>query len=60
MNTAEDLCRCRERDTVSEPDVADRDSRGDPRCPQCFLSSSDPAGVIDERELVIRKSTPFR
>ena len=60
MNTAEDLRRCRDCDTVFETDVADRDSRGEPRCPQCFLSYSDLAGVIDERELVVRQSTPFR
>lgn len=60
MNDTEDLRRCRECDTIFEPDVADRDSRGEPRCPQCFLSSSDSVTDIDEREMVIRQSTPFR
>lgn len=57
---SQDLRRCRECDTVFETDVADRDAHGEPRCPQCFLSSSEQAGVIDERELIIRQSTPFR
>jgi len=53
------LRRCRECNTVFEPDVADRDSNGEPRCPQCFLSSSDEVLEIDG-EMVIRQSTPFR
>lgn len=60
MNGVEELRRCRECGTVFEPDVADRDSDGEPRCPQCFLSSSDPVLETDPRELVIRQSTPFR
>lgn len=64
MNDVEGLRRCRECETVFEPDVADRDLRAhlhaEPRCPQCFLSSSDPVAAIDEREMVIRQSTPFR
>jgi hypothetical protein len=54
------LRRCRECATVFEPDVADRDSNGEPRCPQCFLSSSDEILEADAGEMVIRESTPFR
>lgn len=43
-----------------EPDVADRDPSGEPRCPQCFLSSSDEVLEVDLSEMVIRESTPFR
>lgn len=56
----EDLRRCRECWTVFETDVADRDRSGEPRCPQCFLIASDPAGALSEKELVIRTTTPFR
>lgn len=59
MNDELELRRCRECETVFEPDVADRDSNGEPRCP-CFLSSSDQVLEIDPRELVIQQSTPFR
>lgn len=54
-----ELRRCRECKTVFEPDVADRNSNGEPRCPQCFLSSSDEVPEV-EGEMVIRQSTPFR
>jgi len=54
------LRRCRECETVFESDVADRDRAGEPRCPQCFLSSSDEVFELDPREWVIRQSTPFR
>jgi len=60
MNDPQNLRRCRECKTVFEPDVADRDRSGQQRCPQCFLSSSDEVVEVDERELVIRQSTPFR
>jgi predicted nucleic acid-binding Zn-ribbon protein len=60
MNDAEELRRCRECGTVFEPDVADRALSGEPRCPQCFLSSSDEVLEVDQRELVIRQSSPFR
>lgn len=60
MNETEALRRCRECGTVFEPEVADRGPRGEPRCPQCLLLSSDEVTEIDERELVIRESTPFR
>jgi len=60
MKQCEDLRRCRECATVFEPDVADRGPGGEPRCPQCFLLSSDEVFEIDERDLVIRQSTPFR
>lgn len=56
----EDLRRCRECGIIFEPDVADRDRSGQPRCPQCFLAGADAAGTIDERETVIRTTTPFR
>jgi hypothetical protein len=45
---------------VFEPDVADRDPSGEPRCPQCFLSSSDEVLEVDLSEMVIREWTPFR
>ena len=54
------LRRCRECGTIFEPDVADRGPDGTPRCPQCLLLSSDEVFDVDERELVIRESTPFR
>jgi hypothetical protein len=60
MNDVQELRRCRECETVFEPDVADRGADGAPRCPQCFLSSSDPVFETDPPELVIRQSTPFR
>ena len=60
MIEQETLRRCRECRTVFEPGVADRGPEGEARCPQCFLLWSDEAGEIDERELVIRESTPFR
>lgn len=60
MSDVQKLRRCRECETVFEPDVADRSPGGAPRCPQCFLSSSDDVLAIDPRELVIRQSTPFR
>jgi hypothetical protein len=56
----QELRRCRECGTVFEPDVADRDPNGQPRCPQCFLSSSDEVRDVDQDEMVIRQSTPFR
>ena len=56
----EKLRRCRECETVFEPDVADRGPGGEPRCPQCLLLSSDEVLELDERELVIRGTTPFR
>lgn len=59
MIETQSLRRCRECDTVFEADVADRDG-SEPRCPQCFLSSSDEVLEVDLRELIIRKSTPFR
>jgi hypothetical protein len=59
MSDSNDLRRCRECNTVFESDVADR-NEGEPRCPQCFLSSSEPVSELDARELVIRQSTPFR
>jgi hypothetical protein len=60
MNDTQKLRRCRECTTVFEPDVADRDPNGEPRCPQCFLSSSDEVLEVDVSEMVIRESTPFR
>jgi hypothetical protein len=60
MNDEEGLRRCRECETVFEPNVADRNQSGEPRCPQCFLSSSDGVLEVDQREFVIRQSTPFR
>jgi len=60
MNHADDLRRCRECNTVFEAGVADVHPVNGPRCPQCFLYSSDPAGNLKEREMVIRQSTPFR
>lgn len=64
MNEGTNFRRCRECETVFEPDVADRELRAhlqaEPRCPQCFLSASDPVAAINEREIVIRQSTPFR
>ncbi|MEO8035279.1 MAG: hypothetical protein ABI837_12665 [Acidobacteriota bacterium] len=60
METEEELRRCRECLTVFATDVADRTRSGEPRCPQCFLSCSNEVFELDERELVIRESTPFR
>ena len=60
MNRMDALRRCRECETVFEPDVADRGAGGAPRCPQCLLLSSDEVFAIGEREVVIRESTPFR
>ena len=60
MDDTQLLRRCRECETVFEPDVADRDPSGDPRCPQCFLSSSDEVYELDQGEMVIRQTTPFR
>jgi len=60
MSDVEVLRRCRECGTVFEPDVADRGPGGEPRCPQCFLLSSDEVIGVGEGELVIRESTPFR
>ena len=60
MNQPDALRRCRECGIVFEPDVADRGPGGEPRCPQCLLLSSDEVLEVDERELVIRESTPFR
>ena len=60
MSDVEVLRRCRECGTVFEADVADRGPGGEPRCPQCFLLSSDEVIDVGERELVIRESTPFR
>ena len=60
MKEPDALRRCRECETVFEAEVADRGPGGEPRCPQCFLLSSDEVTEIDERELVIRESTPFR
>jgi len=60
VNCSQELRRCRECGTVFEPDVADRDLSGQPRCPQCFLSSSTVVVDFDHTELVIRGSTPFR
>ena len=45
---------------VFEPDVADRGPGGEPRCPQCFLLLSDEVLDLDEGEMVIRTTTPFR
>jgi len=56
----QNLRLCLECQTVFEPDVADRDRHGEPRCPQCFLSSSHEIREVDQREVVIRQSTPFR
>lgn len=62
MNTCdEELRQCLECGTVFEPDVADRDALGNPRCPQCFLMSSRPVAHGDVGdEIVIRTTTPFR
>lgn len=60
MKETESLRRCRECGTVFEHGVADPGPDGEPRCPQCFLLSSDEVIDVDERELVIRESTPFR
>lgn len=60
MKQSDAVRRCRECGTVFAPDVADRGPNGEPRCPQCFLLSSDEVKSPDERELVIRESTPFR
>lgn len=43
-----------------EAGVADCDVSGEPRCPQCFLSSSEPVAAADPRDIVIRTTTPFR
>jgi len=59
MPTTDELRRCSECRTVFEADVADAGQDG-PRCPQCGLASSVPALDLDERDLVIRKTTPFR
>lgn len=55
-----EIFRCTECGTLFESNVADRDRDGEPRCPQCFLSSSTLATEVDVRELVIRTTTPFR
>ncbi|MEO8217624.1 MAG: hypothetical protein ABI718_11130 [Acidobacteriota bacterium] len=60
MNETEALRRCRECGTVFERGVAGFGPGGEPRCPQCFLMTSDETLDVDERELVIRESTPFR
>jgi hypothetical protein len=61
MGTCEhEIRRCNECETLFESEVADRTREGEPRCPQCFLSSSRAVLQLDERELVIRTSTPFR
>jgi len=60
MNEIEALRRCRECGTLFERGVADPGAGGEPRCPQCFLLSSDEVFDVDTRELVIRESAPFR
>ncbi len=60
MSETASLRRCRECETVFEPGVAADGPAGEPRCPQCFLLSSEEVLDLDERELVIRESTPFR
>ncbi len=57
MKENEALRRCRECGTVFERGVADPGPYG---CPQCFLLRSHEVLVVDERERVIRESTPFR
>lgn len=56
---AGELRRCSECETVFEADVADAGPDG-PRCPQCGLTASGPVLELGEREVVIRKTTPFR
>ncbi len=60
MNKIEALRRCRECGTLFERGVADSGPGSEPRCPQCFLLSSDEVLCVDTRELVIGESTPFR
>lgn len=55
----DELRRCRACETVFEADVADPGPDG-PRCPQCGLTDSAHATELGEREVVIRKTTPFR
>jgi hypothetical protein len=59
-NCEHEIRRCNECETLFETEVADRTRQGEPRCPQCFLSSSSTVVQLDGRELVIRTSTPFR
>jgi hypothetical protein len=56
---AAELRRCSECETVFEADVADAGQNG-PRCPQCGLTASVPVLELDDRDFVIRKTTPFR
>jgi uncharacterized paraquat-inducible protein A len=56
---ADELRRCSECETVFEADVADAGQNG-PRCPQCGLTASVPVLELDDRDFVIRKTTPFR
>jgi hypothetical protein len=58
-NSIEAIRRCLACDTLFEPGVAD-DLEGQPRCPQCGLAESAPAEAWDEKEIVIRRTTPFR
>ncbi len=59
LTITDELRRCSECKTVFEADVADADQNG-PRCPQCGLTASVPVLELDERDFVIRKTTPFR
>jgi hypothetical protein len=58
-NCSDPIRRCAACDTLFEPGVAD-DFEGQPRCPQCGLAESALAEAWDEKEIVIRRSTPFR
>ena len=50
-----DLCACQ-----FEPDVADADRDGRPRCPQCGSSTAHQVGPQNLGEFVVTRGTRFR